>query len=151
MSYYGLPLLKRPLWGWEIALYFFSEGISSGTFVLATLADVCGGGRYERLIRQARFISLATLAPSPALLIHDLGRPDRFLFMLRIMKASSPMSLGAWALKGFSQPVLLLALAELTGWGRIPARALGVAGLPLAFFMLAYPGVLLSPTSIRSP
>src|SRR5436853_351336 len=32
-GYYGVPLLKRPKWRWEIALYFFLEGISAGSFL----------------------------------------------------------------------------------------------------------------------
>lgn len=147
-GYYGLPMLKRPTWGWEIALYFFSEGVSSGSFVLATLADVCGSGRYARLVRNARYVALASLLPCPPLLIADLGRPERFHHMLRIVKRSSPMNMGAWALLGFSQPVALLALAQFAGLQWIPARALSIVGLPFAFFMLAYPGVLLSTTSV---
>jgi formate-dependent nitrite reductase membrane component NrfD len=147
-GYYGLPMLKRPLWGWEIAYYFFLEGISSGSYILGTLADVCGGGRYQGLVRNARYIALAAVLPCPPLLIADLGRPERFHHMLRIVKLRSPMSLGAWALLGFSQPVAILALAQFAGLRSAPARALSLAGLPFAFFMLAYPGVLLSTTSI---
>jgi formate-dependent nitrite reductase membrane component NrfD len=147
-GYYGLPMLKRPLWGWEIALYFFSEGISSGSYILATMADVCGSGRYASLIRNARYISLATLLPCPPLLIADLGRPERFHHMLRIFKPHSPMNMGAWALSGFSGPVTLLALREFARPGWFPVRAIGLAGLPFALFMLAYPGVLLATTSI---
>ncbi|MDE3196342.1 MAG: polysulfide reductase NrfD [Acidobacteriota bacterium] len=155
MSYYGLPMLKRPRWGWEIALYFFSEGISSGSFILGTMAELFGEGCEDGLARQARYLSLATLLPCPPLLIADLGRPERFHHMMRVFKPSSPMNLGAWALTGFSQPVVLLAFARFSGSRRIPSRALGIAGLPFAFFMMCYPGVLLSTTSIpvwaRSP
>jgi formate-dependent nitrite reductase membrane component NrfD len=147
-GYYGLPMLKRPLWGWEIALYFFSEGISSGSFVLSTLAQVCGAGQHQTMIRNARYISLATLLPCPPLLIADLGRPERFLHMLRVFKPQAPMSMGSWALTAFSQPVWMLAAAEYFGLRWMPERVLGVAGLPFAFFMLVYPGVLLSTTSI---
>ena len=148
MSYYGIPLLKRPKWGWEIALYFFCEGISSGSFIFGTLAKEFGNGRFEPLVRKARYLSFLTLLPCPPLLIADLGRPERFHHMLRVFKPSSPMSMGAWALTAFSQPVTLLALTELTGSRKIPARALGLAGLPFAVFMISYPGVLLSTTSI---
>lgn len=148
MSYYGIPLLKRPKWGWEIALYFFSEGISSGSFILGTLAEEFGGSRFDPLVEKARYLSLVTLLPCPPLLIADLGRPERFHHMLRVFKPSSPMSMGAWALTGFSQPVTLLALARLTRSRWIPARALSVIGLPFALFMMAYPGVLLSTSSI---
>jgi formate-dependent nitrite reductase membrane component NrfD len=155
-GYYGLPALKRPLWGWEIALYFFGEGISSGCYVLATAADFFGDGHHRQLIRAARYISWLTMVPCPPLLIADLGRPERFHHMLRIFKPLSPMNLGAWALLGFGQPVTYLALQEAAGhlpavlrpfvrWA--PRRVVALLGLPFALTMLAYPGVLLSMTS----
>lgn len=147
-GYYGLPMLKRPLWGWEIALYFFSEGISSGSYIIAAMAELGGGDRYAPLVRRARYLAFATLLPCPPLLIADLGRPERFHHMLRVFKPHSPMNMGAWALAGFTAPVSLLALAQLF-WQRPPgAGTLGKAGLPFAFFMLGYPGVLLTTTSI---
>jgi len=145
-GYYSLPMLKRPLWRWEIAIYFFGEGISSGCYVLATAADLFGGGRYRRLIRAARYISWLTMIPCPPLLIADLGRPERFHHMLRIFKPLSPMNLGSWALFGFGQPVTYLALQEAAGqfpelcrtfvrWA--PRRVVAVVGLPFALIMLA--------------
>ena len=124
-SYYGLPMLKRPLWGWEIALSCLSEGISSGSFVLGTMAELFGDGRHQRLTRHAHYLSLATLIPCPPLLIADLGRPERFHHMLRVVKLKSPMSVGAWAIMGFSGPVALLALKHFARLGWIPSRLLG--------------------------
>ncbi|HLK69101.1 MAG TPA: NrfD/PsrC family molybdoenzyme membrane anchor subunit [Bryobacteraceae bacterium] len=155
-TYYGLPMLKKPLWSWEIALYFFGEGISSGCFVLATAAEFFGGKDYARFIRVARFVSFATMIPCPPLLIADLGRPERFLHMLRVFKPSSPMNLGAWALTGFGVPVTILALAHAPGLvprpfrlllRRAPAKWLVLLGLGPAFIMMSYPGVLLATTS----
>jgi formate-dependent nitrite reductase membrane component NrfD len=146
-GYYGLPILKTPLWRWEIALYFFGEGISSGAYVLATAADFFGGPTYRRFIRVARILSLATMMPCPPLLIADLGRPERFIHMLRVFKPSSPMNLGAWALMGFGIPVTLLGAAPMAGL-RVPVRLVSLLGLPAAFIMMSYPGVLLSTTSV---
>ena len=50
---------------------------------------------------RARSRSRAVL-PAPALLIADLGRPARFLNMLRIFKPRSPMNMGAWCLVAFT-------------------------------------------------
>jgi formate-dependent nitrite reductase membrane component NrfD len=151
LGYYGLPMLKRPLWGWQIALYFFSEGISSGCYVLGTAAEFFGGRSHRRLVRTARYISFLALLPCPPLLISDLGDPARFHHMLRIFKPLSPMNLGAWALFGFSQPVTYLALREaaeaLPVVRKMPRRIVAAMGLPFAITMLAYPGVLLSMTS----
>ena len=156
-GYYGLPMLKRPLWGWEIAVYFFGEGVSSGCYVLATAAEFFGGPTYKTFIRVARFVSLGTMRPCPPLLIADLGRPERFLHMLRVFKPSSPMNLGAWALTGFGIPVTYMALAQapqfvpwpfraVLTW--LPSRAVALLGLAPAFIMMSYPGVLLSTTSV---
>src|SRR4051794_31815900 len=108
-GYYDVPLLKRPKWKEEIALYFFFEGISSGAFVLAGLADLLGHDRYTGLIRSGAYWAFIPLAPAPPLLIADLGRPERFLHMLRIVKATSPMNTGAWALTGYGVFAALLA------------------------------------------
>ena len=158
-GYYGIPMLKRPLWHWHIAFYFFLEGISAGAFLIATLARLFAPRRYRNLERIASYLSLLTLLPCPPLLIADLGRPTRFQHMLRVFKPSSPMNTGAWALTGFSLPVGLLAVKQFSAqmlrrssWlskaGRVlPARVLGVLGLPFTFTMISYPGVLLSTTS----
>ncbi len=159
-GYYGLPMLKRPLWKWEIALYFFFEGISSGAYLLGNLAEFGGRTEYKNLIRAARYISLATLIPCPPLLIADLGKPQKFHHMLRVWKPKSPMNLGAWALTAFSLPVGLLAVRQLSNddalplpkivektVALVPSRVVGAAGIPFALTMLSYPGVLLSTTS----
>lgn len=151
-GYYGIPLLKPPRWRWEIALYFFLEGVSSGSYILGTMADLFAHGRNTALVRHARYISLMTLIPCPPLLIADLGRPERFHHMLRIVKLTSPMNTGAWALTAFGPFVAALALAEYrNAQGRatplIPRRTTAALGLPVALTMVAYPGVLLSTTS----
>ncbi len=157
-GYYGLPMLKRPLWKWEIALYFFFEGISGGAYLLGNLAELGGQKKYDNLIRAARYLSLATLIPCPPLLIADLGKPQKFHHMLRVWKPKSPMNLGAWALTAFSLPVGLLAVKQLANdaplpknieklTALLPSRVIGAAGIPLALVMTSYPGVLLSTTS----
>lgn len=151
-SYYDLPFLKRPTWGWEIALYFFLGGISAGAFILAGLADLFGRNRHRQFVRRARYLSLGTLLPCPALLIADLGRPAKFSHMLRVFKPQSPMNTGAWALFGYGQLAGLLAV--LQSRKLMPARmqtgaerAVSLAAQPFALTILAYPGVLLSTTS----
>lgn len=158
-GYYGIPMLKRPLWKWEIALYFFCEGLSAGSYMIGTIADLVAKDRYPEMTRAARYISLAALLPCPPLLIADLGRPRRFHHMLRVWKPKSPMNVGAWALSGYSLPTGLLAVKQLAGdvsempvplkraGALVPARAVGAAGIPFALVMLGYPGVLLSTTS----
>jgi hypothetical protein len=99
-GYYGLPLLKQPSWTWEIPLYFFVGGAAGAAAVVGAIADYTGADR--ALVRHARWIAAAGSVISPALLIADLGRPERFLNMLRVFKPRSPMSVGVWTLLGFA-------------------------------------------------
>lgn len=159
-GYYGLPMLKEPVWGWEIAWYFLLEGISAGAFLLAAMARLAGDERDADTVAAGDYIALAALIPCPPLLIADLGRPERFHHMLRVFKPSSPMNTGAWALAAYSLPVGLLALKQWTGAASpgsssaltrtsrlLPAAPIALAGLPIALTMISYPGVLLSTTS----
>jgi formate-dependent nitrite reductase membrane component NrfD len=161
-GYYGLPILKRPFWGWEIALYFFFEGISAGSYVLCTVASLRGRKQFGEIIRLGRYLSFVTMLFCPPLLIADLGRPERFHHMLRIFKKTSPMNHGAWALTGFSLFASLLAvlawpasqlpfsllrgLMRLLQW-LMPERLLAMLGMPFALTMISYPGVLLETTA----
>lgn len=159
-GYYGLPILKRPFWKWEIALYFFFEGISAGSYVLCSIAQFTRPAQYNQLIRSGRYLSFATMLACPPLLIADLGRPERFHHMLRIWKKTSPMNHGAWSLTGYGLlSTLQLALiwpASRLPFGRgllkllqriLPERLVSALGLPFALMMVSYPGVLLSTTA----
>ncbi|MFD9466984.1 NrfD/PsrC family molybdoenzyme membrane anchor subunit [Streptomyces sp. NPDC060027] len=42
--------------------------------------------------------SLAAVSLPATVLVHDLGRPGRFVNMLRVFKPTSPMSMGSWLL-----------------------------------------------------
>jgi formate-dependent nitrite reductase membrane component NrfD len=159
-GYYGVPMLKRPLWHWHIALYFFFEGVSAGAFLMASLADLFGGERLRNLSRAGYYVSFLAIIPCPPLLIADLGVPGKFHHMLRVFKPSSPMNLGAWSLTAYSIPLQMITLRHLAADTNIfpkaikrlllrlvPERLAGILGIPCALLMVSYPGVLLSTTS----
>ena len=98
-TYYGIPLIKKAHWGWQIYLYFFLGGIAGGSYLVSTLAHLLGID--SKLVRSGRYLSFACLLASPILLLMDLGRPERFHHMLRILKFRSPMSIGTWVLSSF--------------------------------------------------
>ena len=99
-GYYQQPLLKEPQWTQLIPFYFFVGGAAGSLGVIGSLADVIGGER--KLAEQARWLALGGSVLSGALLVTDLGRPSRFLNMLRVFKPQSTMSMGSWILSGFS-------------------------------------------------
>jgi len=152
-GYYQLPLLKQPPWTWEIPLYFFVGGAAGAAAVIGAIADYTGAER--ALVRDARWIAAAGSVISPALLVSDLGRPERFLAMLRVFKPQSPMSVGVWTLLGFSTGSAASAFA---GYLRdrygtsLPLRVLESAGqaASLAFGLpfSNYTGVLIGATAI---
>jgi formate-dependent nitrite reductase membrane component NrfD len=152
-EYYGLPLLKPPVWTWEVPAYFFVGGAAGAAAVIAAVANV-SGGRAD-LVRDARWIAAAGGAASPPLLIADLGRPERFLNMLRVFKLQSPMSVGAWTLLAFSNAAAAAAFADVvqrSSHGRVPVKILADAAGALSaasgLVLSTYTGVLIGATAI---
>ena len=78
-GYYGLPILKRPFWKWEIALYFFFEGISAGSYVLCSMAQLTRGARYSDVIRSGRYFRLRRCLPVRRCLLPTLGGRSVFI------------------------------------------------------------------------
>jgi hypothetical protein len=144
-SYYGRPVLKEPVWKQEIPWYLFTGGLGGASAVLSAVARVSGN---ERLARRSIYIGAASDAVSPLLLIADLGRPERFLNMLRVFKVTSPMSVGSWILAVSSSASSLSAfLHAIRRFHRISDAARAVAagsGAPLA----VYTGTLFADTAI---
>ena len=119
------PFIHAPVWSWEVATYFWFGGMASGSAFVALACDVAGDHRSAAI---ARKVALGAVAPAPVLLIADLGRPERFLNMMRIFKPRSPMNTGAWCLVAFSGSGALAVAADLVGRPKA-ARALGRADL----------------------
>ncbi len=140
----GRGMMKPPVWTWEVPLYFWFGGIASGSAFVALACDLAGD---HASARRARLVSLAALAPCPPLLMADLGRPARFLNMLRIFKVRSPMSMGAWALTAFGNIGGAAVAADLLGRERT-ARALGASNALVGGYLGSYTGVLLASTAV---
>jgi hypothetical protein len=138
------PIINPPVWTWEIPLYFWSGGIAAGSSFVALACDLAGD---ERSASIARKVALGALGPSPVLLILDLGRPERFINMLRIFKPRSPMSMGAWALTLFGNLAAAAVGADLLG-RRKAAQRIGAANAIVGGYLGSYTGVLLASTAV---
>jgi formate-dependent nitrite reductase membrane component NrfD len=144
-SYYGRPVIKEPTWTWEIPTYLFTGGVAGASAVLSTSARLTGN---EKLARTALYVGAVADIVSPLLLISDLGRPERFHHMLRVVKVTSPMNIGSWILLVNGGASTTAALLELLGRLK-PIKVLAgavatLAGPPLA----TYTGVLLADTAV---
>jgi hypothetical protein len=138
------PMMNKPVWTWEVPLYFWFGGIAAGSSFVALACDLAGD---HRSAATARKVALAALLPSPPLLIADLGRPGRFTNMLRLFKPRSPMNTGAWCLTGFGAVGSAAVGADLLKRPRA-ARALGGLNAVLGGYLGSYTGVLLAVTAV---
>lgn len=141
-TYRGTPLLKPPVWTWEVPLYFFIGGAAGVSAVIAAAAEFSGPS-FADLARDAKWIAFIGALISPLLLISDLGRPARFLNMLRVLKLQSPMSVGVWTLVVFSGAAAgsLMPIGVLAPVATIVAAATGA-------ILATYTGVLIGATAI---
>jgi hypothetical protein len=144
-SYYGRPVLKQPVWTDEIPLYYFTGGLAGASASLALAARLAGN---HRLASDALAVSATGILASFPLLVDDLGRPDRFHHMLRVLKPTSPMSVGTWILSALGPSVVGAAVADRLGilprLGRTAEVVAGTLGPALA----TYTAVLVADTAV---
>jgi formate-dependent nitrite reductase membrane component NrfD len=145
-SYYGRPIIKEPTWKQpDVPLYLFFGGLAGASALLAEGAELTGRTKLRRV---ARLAAAAGSSVGSGLLVHDLGRPERFLNMLRVFKVTSPLSVGSWILAPFSGLAAAAAASEVTGRLPIPGRLAGVGAGALGPALATYTAVLFADTSV---
>lgn len=144
-SYYGQPVLKQTVWGTDIPSYLFLGGLAGASSALAAAAQLSG---HPELARASKVGAAGAISLSMVALVHDLGRPARFINMLRVVKVTSPMSVGTWILSAYTPLALGAAASAVTRKlpraglaATLPAAALGPA-------VAAYTSVLLCDTAV---
>ncbi|MFD0313453.1 NrfD/PsrC family molybdoenzyme membrane anchor subunit [Streptomyces flavalbus] len=147
-SYYGTPILNSPTWrALDIAGYLFVGGLAGASSLLAAGA---GATARPALARTAKLGAAGAVSASLALLVHDLGRPARFLNMLRVCKPTSPMSVGSWLLAGYAPLTLTAAATDVAGRFRLVGRAATASAAALGPAVATYTAVLLADTAVPS-
>ena len=153
-GYYGQPVVKPPVWTWEIPAYFFVGGLGGMAAVIALAAALF---HHIDVARAAMWVAAISVVLSPLLLILDLGRPHLFINMLRVFKPQSAMSMGAWILTAFGACVVpgLIALElhahQITALDELLRIAAGIFIFGSAIFgmlLATYTGVLIGATAI---
>ncbi len=138
-SYYGRQIIKTPTWKTpDVPLYLFLGGLAGAASVLAEGAAATGNRPLERV---SRLTAASGAGLGTVFLIHDLGRPERFLYMLRVAKPTSPLSVGSFILAPFSALSAAAAASQVTGWlprlGRLAGLGAAAFGPPLATYTAA--------------
>jgi hypothetical protein len=143
-SYYGEPVVKEAVWGPDIPSYFFLGGLAGASSALAAGAQLSGR---PDLARTAKAGAAGAISLSMAALLHDLGRPTRFINMLRVFKVTSPMSIGTWLLFLYTPLALAAAAASVTR--KLPRSGLAatMAAATLGPGVAVYTSVLLGDTA----
>ncbi|MDQ3879167.1 MAG: polysulfide reductase NrfD [Actinomycetota bacterium] len=142
-TYYDRPTIKKPVWIWAVPAYMVVGGAAGGAAALGAAARAIDGDQLSGLIKRCRVISAMGLGIGGILLVYDLGRPGRFLNMLRVFRPTSPLNVGSWLLAAATPAAAVAAcsngtIADLAGmWS-------GAMGLPIT----GYPGVLLANTAV---
>jgi formate-dependent nitrite reductase membrane component NrfD len=161
-SYYGRPIINLPVWEErEIAGYLFTGGLAGASSILAAGADLSGR---PALARGSRAMATGAIAISLLALVKDLGRPERFLNMLRVFKPTSPMSVGVWILVGYAPlaagaaasevPIVRTAFGRASRFGpaaervRIAGRVSGLGAAALGAGVATYTAALIANTAV---
>jgi formate-dependent nitrite reductase membrane component NrfD len=129
--------------------------LAAGSSLLAAGADLTGR---PSLRRASRLAAILATGGSVVALVDDLGRPERFLNMLRVFRLTSPMSVGSWLLAVFGPLVGVAAASEVFGdnersgrsavQGRALGRAAGLGAAALAPGMASYTATILGDTAV---
>jgi hypothetical protein len=144
-SYYGRPIIKAPIWEPAVPWYFFLGGLAGASAALGLGARATGN---EWLARNATLAGAAAVSVSPILLIADLGRPERFYNMFRVVKVTSPMSVGTWILGSCGTALGIAGGCEALGiLPRVKLGAQTVAGL-LGLPLTTYTAALVANTAV---
>ena len=148
-TYYGVPMLKKPVWEWAIPLYYYVGGLAGASIALGAATQLFGTEDSQWAATRCRWMGIAGASFGGALLIYDLGRSSRFLNMLRVFRPTSPMNVGAWILAG-TVPTVVVAevLSGQRGILGFASRVFGLASGMFGMGLATYTGVLVSNSAI---
>src|SRR5262245_31581312 len=132
ITYYDRPLVKRPVWEWAIPTYFYAGATAGAALGLGAAVQALNSSSGP-LVRTCRLLGTAGLTVGSVLLIYDLGRPARFMNMLRVFRPTSPMSVGSWLLAATGS-VAGLAVGSRNGLGDAAGVAAGPFRVPVSCY-----------------
>ncbi|HSK72021.1 MAG TPA: NrfD/PsrC family molybdoenzyme membrane anchor subunit [Pyrinomonadaceae bacterium] len=134
-------------WGWEVSAYILTKAIAAGAF----LVPITGGYFMEipALIKQIGVVvAFIFLALTGILLIKDLGRPDRFLYVLFRPQWRSWLSRGAYIITAYGGILTLWLLASFLGYENI-LKYIEPFGIVLALLSAVYTAFLFAQAKGR--
>ncbi|MDH3343050.1 MAG: polysulfide reductase NrfD [Gammaproteobacteria bacterium] len=131
-------------WGTPISIYFWLVGASAGSFVISSFGWVFGIKRYKPLALTASLQAIILLMIVPVLLIWDLGKPVRFIYLMLpgYWHSTGPMAWGSLLI--FSYPVSMIVYTYFVlKNNQLWAKAFGIVAIVLALSTHWYTGVVM--------
>jgi hypothetical protein len=128
-----------PPWGWHVWGYLFTKNVAAGAMLVAPLLAYLGmpaGGIHE-------WVALVALALTAALLIADLGKPERALSLLTRGNSASWLVRGAWILSMFGAVTVASLACQWAGLTEL-VSVLRWLALPIAVMTSGYSAFLFS-------
>lgn len=142
---------KGILWGWEVSAYIWTKGIASGTYLMAMIAMFAGIIEMTDTLWWAIIVvGLGFLLITGILLVKDLDRPERFLYVILRPNWSSWLVKGAYILGGFGGVLSASAAVLLFDLDRSLLTYLAIAGIPLSALTGVYTAWLFQQAKARS-
>ena len=141
---------KGILWDGEVAAYIVTKAAASGFYILLMLLMMYGINEIEWLILPGFFASIALLGVTGLLLVKDLDKPGRFLYVILRPNWDSWLVRGAYILSGFGAILCAHVVVSMFDYAEIWHTRLAYAGIPLAWMTGAYTGWLLKQAKGRT-
>ena len=148
-TYFDRPVLKEVVWTWDIPMYYYLGGAAGAALTLGAATQLRPGHDLDQFVRHCHWVGIIGSTLGAGFLIHDLGRPSRFLHMMRVFRPTSPMNLGSWILAWAAPTAITAGL-----WVRKPgplgyiSESAGYASGAIGLGLSTYTGVLVSNTAI---
>jgi len=143
---------KGVLWGWEVSAYIWTKAISAGLYMVAMMAWLILDydlKEYELLL-PVTVISLLFLAITGVLLVIDLDRPERFLYVMIRPNWDSWLVKGAYILSAFGGILILNLLIIVFSLDIMYLKLLAIIGIPISMLTGIYTAWLLQQAKGRS-
>jgi Fe-S-cluster-containing dehydrogenase component len=144
---------KGILWDSEVAGYIVTKGMASGLYLFMIAGALVFSDEFlveSNFFTVVGSIVLVLMGLTGFLLVKDLDRPERFLYVLLRPNFNSWLVKGAYIIAAFSVIVVLHILLDLSGLDPNLHYPLAFIGAPLAWMTGTYTGWLLKQAKGRT-
>ena len=142
---------KGILWGWEVSAYIWTKGIAAGTYMVAMIMWLAGYlPNMDELWIPVVGVGLGFMTITGLLLIKDLDRPERFLYVMLRPNWNSWLVKGAYILAAYGGILAMTLAVVILNLDEKYLEYLAYVGIPIAALTGVYTAWLLQQAKGRS-